>query len=73
MHALRLQKSILQGGSNRLCSYKARSHVDNDSVKKKFPTAYAASISCFKIGLDRCEEVERPLLVVVSIHVELFR
>ena len=73
MHVLPIRERSRQGESNRVCSYKAQGHVNNDSVKNKFWTAYFASISGFEVGLDRCEELEHLHVVVVSIHVELFR
>ena len=68
-HVLPIGESTQQSKWNNLWSHKACCCVDNDSVKYNISTAYVASMCCFQVKLDWCEESEHRHAVVVWIHV----
>ena len=73
MHILAIGEGALQSESNRFCSHKARSRVDNDRFEDLVSAADFALMGSFEVVMDRCEVLEEPDVEVVPIDVRIRR
>ena len=73
MYILTISERALQSKSNRFCSHKARSRVDNDRFKDLVSAADLASMGSFEVIMDRREVLEERDVKVVLIDVRLCR
>ena len=73
MYILTISEGNLQNKSNRFCSHKARSRVNNDCFEDLASAADLASMCSLEIIMDRCEVLEEPDVEVVLIGVRLCR
>ena len=73
MHILAVGKSTLQSESNRFCSHKARSRVDNDRFEDLVSAAHLASMGSLEVVMDRREVLEERDVKVVPIDVRIRR
>ena len=73
MHVPLVGESTRQDESNRLCSHKARSLVDNDSVEGIISPMYILSMGSLEVGLNQREELEHRHIEVVFINVRIWR
>ena len=71
MHILAISDSALQSESNRLCSHKARSRVDNDRLEDSVTAADLASMGSFEVVMDRREVLEKRDMEVMPIDVRI--
>ena len=69
MHILAISQSTLQSESNRFCSHKARSRVDNDRFKDLVSAAHLASMGNLEVIMDRREVLEEQDVEVVQVDV----
>ena len=68
MHILSIGESVLQGESNRLCSHKARGHVNNDCPENLVPAVDVASMGSSEVVLNRRKVLEHRHAEVMSIE-----
>ena len=73
MYILTISEGTLQSESNRFCSHKARSRVNNDRFEDLVSAADLASMCSLKVIVDRCEVLEERDVEVVLIGVRLHR
>ena len=73
MYILTISEGALQSESNRFCSHKARSPVNNDRFEDLVSAADLASMGSLEIIMDRCEVLEERDVEVVLIGVKLCR
>ena len=73
MHILAIGESTLQSESNRFCSHKARSRVDNDCIEDLISAAELASIGSLEVVMDRREVLEEQDVEDVPIDVRICR
>ena len=73
MYILTISEGTLQGESNRFCSHKARSRVNNDRFEDLVSAADLASMCSLEIIMDRREVLEERDVEVVLIDVRLCR
>ena len=73
MDILTISEGTLQSESNRFCSHKARSRVNNDRCEDLVSAADPASMCSLKVIVDRCEVLEERDVEVVLIGVRLHR
>ena len=73
MHIMTISEGTLQSESNRFCSHKARSRVNNDRFEDLVSAADLASMCSLKVIVDRCEVLEERDVEVVLIGVRLHR
>ena len=73
MHILPISESTLQSESNRFCSHKARSRVDNDCFEDLVPAADLASMGSLEVIMDWREVLEERDVEVVLVDVRLCR
>ena len=66
---LAISKSTLQSESNRFCSHKARSRVDNDRFEDLDSAADLASMGSLEVIIDRREVLEERDVEVVLVDV----
>ena len=69
MYILTISEGALQSESNRFCSHKAQSRVNNDRFKDLVSAAGLASMCSLVIILDRREVLEERDVKVVLIGV----
>ena len=73
MHILAICEGALQSESNRFCSHKARSRVDNDRLEDLVTAADLASMGSFEVVMDRREVLEKRDIKVMPIDVRIRR
>ena len=73
MHILAISKSTLHSKSNRFCSHKARSRVDNDRFEDLVSAADLASMGSREVIMDRREVLEERDVEVVLVDVRICR
>ena len=73
MYILTISEGTLQSESNRFCSHKARSRVNNDRFEDLVSAADLASMGSLEIIMDRREVLEERDVEVVLIGVRLCR
>ena len=73
MYILTISKGTLYSESNRFCSHKARSCVNNDRFEDLVPAADLASMCSLEIIMDRREVLGERDVEVVLISVQLCR
>ena len=73
IHILAMGKSTLQSESNRFCSHKARSRVDNDRLEDLVSAADLALMGSFEIVMDGREVLEERDVQVMPIDVRICR
>ena len=73
MYILSISESTLQSESNRFCSHKARSRVDNDRLEDLVSAADLASMGSLEVIMDRREVLEERDVAVVVVDVRLCR
>ena len=73
MHILAIGESALQSESNRFCSDKARSRVDNDGLEDLVSAADLASMGRFEIVMNRREVLEEEDVKVMLIYIPMRR
>ena len=73
MYILAISESTLQSESNRFCSHKARSCVDNDRFEDLVSAADLASMGSLEVIMDRREALEERDVEVVLVDVPLCR
>ena len=71
MDIVAISEGTLQSESNRFCSHKARSRVNNDRFEDLVSAADLASMCSLKVIVDRCEVLEERNVEVVLIGVRL--
>ena len=69
MHILVMGESALQSESNRFCSHKAQSRVENDRLEDLVTAADVASMGSFEVIMDRREVLEERNVEVMPIDV----
>ena len=69
MYILTIRESTLQSESNRFCSHKARSRVDNDRFEDLVSESDLASMDSLEVIMDRREVIEERDVEVVLIDV----
>ena len=73
MHILTIGKSVLQSESNRLCSHKARSRVDNDCLENLVTALDIVLMGSLEVIVDRREVLEHRYVKVMSVDVRIGR
>ena len=73
MHILAIGEGVLQSESNRFCSHKARSRVNNDRFEDPVSAADLASMGRFEVVMDRREVLEERDVKGVPIDVRIRR
>ena len=73
MDIVAVSEGTLQSESNRFCSHKARSRVDNDRFEDLVSAADLASMCSLKVFVDRREVLEERNVQVVLIGIRLHR
>ena len=73
MHILTISESVLQSESNRLCSHKTRSRVDNDRLEKLVTAVDIASMGSLEVIVDRHEVLEHLYIEVMLVDVPIRR
>ena len=73
MHILAIGESAVQSESNRFCSHKARSRVDNDRFEDLVTAADLASMGSFEVLMDRREVLEERNVEVVPTDARIRR
>ena len=73
MQILAISESTLQSESNRFCSHKARSRVDNDRFEDLVSAANLASMGSLEVIMDRREVLEKQDVEVVLVDVRIYR
>ena len=73
MHILAIGESAVQSKSNRFCSHKARSGVDNDRLEDLVSAADIAFMGSFEVVMDRREVLEEPDVEVMPMDVRIRR
>ena len=73
MHILAVGESTVQTESNRFCSHKARSRVDNDRFEDLVSAADVASMGGLEVVMDRREVLKERDVEVVPIDVRVCR
>ena len=73
MYILTISESTLQSKSNRFCSHKARSRVDNDRFEDLVSAADLASMGSLEVIMDRREVLEEREVKVALVEVRLSR
>ena len=73
MYILAISESTLRSESNRFCSHKARSRVDNDRFEDLVSAADLASMGSLGVIMDRREVLEERDVEVVLVDVPLCR
>ena len=73
MHILTIDESALQSKSNRFCSHKAQSRVDNHRFENLVTTADLASMGSFEVVMDGREVLEERHVEVMPIDVQICR
>ena len=73
MHILAIGESALQSESNRFCSHKARSRIDNDCLEDLVSAADLALMGSFEVVMDRREVLEERDVEVVPMDVRIRR
>ena len=73
MHILSIGESALQSESNRFCSHKARSRVDNDRFEDLVSAADLASMGSFEVVMNRRDVLEERDVEVVPIDFRIRR
>ena len=71
MHILTIGESILQSVSNRLCSHKARSCVDNNRLENLVTAVDTASMGSLELIVDRREVLEHRYVEVMFVDVRI--
>ena len=71
MYILTISEGTLQSESNRFCSHKARSRVDDDRFEDLVSAADLASTGSLEVITDRREVLEEPDVKVVLVDVRL--
>ena len=72
-YILTISEGALQSESNRFCSHKAQSRVNNDRLEDLVSAADLASMGSLEIIMNRCEVLEERDVEVVLIGVQLCR
>ena len=73
MHIMAIGQSTLQSESNRFCSHKTRSRVDNDRFEDLITAADLALMGSLEVIVDRREVLERRDIEVMPIDVRICR
>ena len=73
MRILAIGESAVQSKSNRFCSHKARSRVDNDRLEDLVSAADIALMGSFEVVMDRREVLEERDVEVMPIDVPIRR
>ena len=73
MYILTISEGTLQSASNRFCSHKARSRVDNDPFEDLVSAADLAWMGSLEVIMDRREVLEERDVEVVLVDVQLCR
>ena len=73
MYILAISESTLQSESNRFCSHKAQSRVDNDRFEDLVSAADLVSMGSLEVIMDRREVLEERDVEVVLVDVRLCR
>ena len=73
MLIMAIGESALQSESNRFCSHKARSRVENDRLEDLVSAADLASMGSFEVVMDRREVLEKRDIEVMPVDVRIRR